>query len=824
MSNSEKPIFLEQEIGVAETQELKDFDLSSESQLTGYKEWKKKIPAEIRSLVEAHFLDKKVRLDSNDLPLAVEFYQVMEKMLASPQTLANSLDVSAVVAKQILALQQMKIKDEEINLFAALADSNIGFDVKANYIETKLLPRLDFLRAKDKRFLEKIKTGQSEIKVNGEPEEEEYTPHRAAEEELEGMPSQAVATVAPFYGGYYADAMFDQFDSATLTWKSSARAFRELPAQQIDEACKRIYCSSLRQGQATIKLPRGWGINQASLGSGGQEELTGQLVSDQNGLIKLRTESSETTSFFVEIGPSADTLVPEPPSGHVETIVDRFPAELIADAERVMDENVSLGIKLRRIASLIHNRLEYDKDPAWETVYKADPSLYFESIWQHKKAKCDEANTILARLLTKFGLEARFVGGHSVRAKSEAGEALLLESNRHAWVSAWDSEKLAWLRLDATPAGDPNVDQEQQEEDLGEGDFGEQEAELMSEEELEKRLAEAEAQKEEQAEREDPVVAYAKEAECSVEEAREVLQKIETLRQKYAGILRQADRYWQRLVRSQWRERMVDRGPVPMSQMDEIDPDELVSGYIEIIAGEKDPLIGQKEIKERSQEKWFGGYEVYIAADMSGSMEEAIGGAQKVEMQRDMIILLADSIMNAAVAAKKAAAQLKAPMPVKVCVAVFGAKTEIILPLTETWGPKEQISLYRALDAGAGGGTPDHYALNILGRVIQQSTVEEATERQKPGFKKHDWRMRRFVIATADGGSNNPGAVKEINEHLKEQGIPVDLFLISSADDKLLHRAAASTYQSVSVIPDTNQLAEQGLKRLSERIQEAYKE
>ncbi|MBU1152105.1 hypothetical protein KJ632_04755, partial [Patescibacteria group bacterium] len=112
MSNSEKPIFLEQEIGVAETQELKDFDLSSESQLTGYKEWKKKIPAEIRSLVEAHFLDKKVRLDSNDLPLAVEFYQVMEKMLASPQTLANSLDVSAVVAKQILALQQMKIKDE----------------------------------------------------------------------------------------------------------------------------------------------------------------------------------------------------------------------------------------------------------------------------------------------------------------------------------------------------------------------------------------------------------------------------------------------------------------------------------------------------------------------------------------------------------------------------------------------------------------------------------------------------------------------------------------------------------------------------------------
>ena len=66
-----------------------------------------------------------------------------------------------------------------------------------------------------------------------------------------------------------------------------------------------------------------------------------------------------------------------------------------------------------------------------------------------------------------------------------------------------------------------------------------------------------------------------------------------------------------------------------MSQMDEIDPDELVSGYVEVLAGEKDPLLGEREEIEKKKEKWFGGYEVYIAADMSGSMDETLNGVKK---------------------------------------------------------------------------------------------------------------------------------------------------------------------------------------------------
>ena len=188
-----------------------------------------------------------------------------------------------------------------------------------------------------------------------------------------------------------------------------------------------------------------------------------------------------------------------------------------------------------------------------------------------------------------------------------------------------------------------------------------------------------------------------------------------------------------------------------------------------------------------------------------------------------MVFLLVDSCMTAAVATRKAERQLKAPMPVKVSVSVFGAKTETVLPITDAWGPKEQIVLYRALDAGAGGGTPDHAALAILRKQITAAKKEEETARaKKPALKKYGWGMRRFVITTADGESDNPSAVKKVNKQLQKDGIPVDLLLIAQPDDVNLKAAAEDAYQSVTLVSDVNDLAKKGLARLTERIKEAY--
>lgn len=424
------------------------------------------------------------------------------------------------------------------------------------------------------------------------------------------------------------------------------------------------------------------------------------------------------------------------------------------------------------------------------------------------------------RLLTKLGLHARFVIGHSVRTKSPSGEALLLESNRHAWAFVWDTDEKKWERLDATPAGDSNVDQEEQQAELGEGDYGEKEVELMTQEQLDQRLQEAKLQKQEQA---NPILSYANEAKCSPEEARDVIKKIDALRKKYSHVLADADRLWQTLVRKNARETIVDRGPVPLSQMDEMDPDEIMSGSIEMLAGEKDPLIGEREETQWKIEQWFGSYEVYIAADMSGSMDEEMDRVKKSYVQRDIVFLLVDSCMNAAVSAKKNVRKLKAPMPVKVSVVVFGEQTEIVMPLTEIWGPKEQIRLYRALNVGAGGLTPDHIALKFIEEQIARSlAAQDEARKHKKAFQKHGWKMRRFVIATADGGSDNSALVKQANERLKQQSIPVDLFFIAPTEDIHGRTFAESNYQSVTPVSSPSELAEKGLVRLTERIRQAY--
>jgi|GEM_PF-1945805 len=793
-------------------------------EMKSYQKWKQEIPSSLRSLVEGHIQGKTVRVDKSDLPSVVEFYTGMQKLLNDPHTAVEEIGVSEVVQKQLFALLNMNVGEEHVNILAALADPEISFEVKTNYVQSKLLPRLQFLRERDRRVLEKAQN------VTGEHEqEEEYSPHRAPEQETEGELTEAIATVAPFYGGNFVDSVFDLYDPETLTWKKSPRKRQEVPEQRIDKDRKRTYRSVVKNGKCAVKLPHGWGVDKSSTKISDDESARFRIEHDQDGIIRLNSEIDGPLS--INIAPTQDFIDLSSPEGEVPEVPDQFPLELLEQAQALMatsshperSEGSPFNGKLRRIASIIHKHLEYDKDPKWEVVYKADPLRYFEKIWENKKAKCDEANTMLARLLTKLGVHARFIGGHSVRTKSPTGEAMLLDSNRHARAFAWDPEHQTWIRLDATPAGDPNVDEEEQKQDLEEGDYGDKEAELMSEEELEKQLEKIEKEEHDREEREDPILKYAKEGDCSPEEARTILDKITTLRERYARVLLDADKQWQTLVRQNVREQIVDRGPVPLSQMDEIDEDEIVSGYIEIKSGEKDPLIGQREVVEQKKEKWFGGYEVYINADMSESMSWTINGVKKVDAQRDMAFLLVDSCMNASVTTRKKEHQLKAPMPVKVSVVVIGERTEIVLPLTEEWGPKEQIKLYRALDAGAGGTTPDHDGLSLIEQQIIASKWEQDQAREKqPKLKDHGWKPQRFVIATADGGSDSPRAVKLANERLKTMGVPVDLFLIADEEDENLETLAKKSYQSVTPISDVSELAEKGLKRLMERIKEAY--
>lgn len=825
---------------IAETQRANPRDLLyTKEQLVAYAQWKHDIPMQVRALVENVMMGQPTSIDKNALPLMQEAYTVIQTLLQNPSSSVDDLVCDPRVKRMLVELQNIKTqkKDEFVNLYDVLASPTIDFASKLAYTRDRLMPRLDWLVARAKEDRNRMVEQTTTIDIKPDEEHDSYEVRRGPEsEKSEGMPEHVTAMTYPYFGGHYASVVHDTYDSASCRWSRSTRTYRDMPSQSLDVNTKRIYRGAVLGGTSVAigrsdNWQRGpWTADKDSIRWHGNAPISWTVVRDQDAVILLSVEgdSDTTYQFDIDIGSSPDAIVPDTPEGEPKNVPETFPQELLDKANTIMRENIPAAVKIKRITAFVRSHLEYSLDASLEAEYKVDTSQYFHKIWELKQAKCDEANTLVARVLQKYGFHTRFVGEHSARTQSPEGWTLLHDGNLHGWFWVFDSEKKRWLRLDATPKGDPNVDEEDQEAELGEGDFGEQDQELMSEEALEKIMNDIDKKEKEQEERENPEITFAREAQCSPEEAKRVLDKIKELRERYVRVLTAAQKQWQGLVRKNMCEHIVDRGPVPLSQADDIDDDELVSGYIELKAGTADLHIGTKETPKKNIEEWFGGYEVYISADMSESMNWQLNGVVKKESQRDMVFLLIDSCMNAAVHARKKNKQLKSPMPVKVCVTVFGQKIEVVLPITDQWGPAEQIRVYRALDAVAGGSTPDHEALAMITRQItiarqqEEDMMKKMPARKRKGMGENGWRMRRFVLAVADGGSDNVSAVKQQVDTLVEQDIPVDLFLIGDEQDTNLHIVARGAYGSVTPTPDPNDLAQKGLKTLTQRIRHAF--
>jgi hypothetical protein len=803
----------------------------SVEKLKEYKKWKKKVDRQFRQLVEVNLKGKKAKIDKEYSPLVNQFYNSCYPLLKEPNIDVGKLELDERTKRMLKLLQDVEINErgDRVNIWRVLGDKKIGFGSKTEYFSNFISSKIAWLKSQDKNDLEKYlkkREEGKEIEINPDEEKDEYEPHRSLGEKMEGEPTEAIASVYSFFGGYYKSGSYQYFDVETLKWRKAKKEFSSLKEQKIEEEKKRIDRKAIFGGQRiVIELPQKWGLNHSSIKWLGKEPEEFSFWQDQNGLayLKVRGLENQKYNFSLEIGPSSEYLKSKEPLSD-EKIIEgeiELPKDLLEKAKKISEENIPLANKFRRIVSFIRQNLKYDKDDfSLEGIYKRDKKKYCLEIWKNKKAKCDEANTLAGLVLNNFDYKFRFIEGHSVLAKSAQGEALLLNENRHAWLEGYDEENKEWIRLDATPEGDPNVNQEEQEEDLSESDWGEQEAEIMSDEELEKALADMEKKEEENSTK--PEVIFAREANCSPEEAKKVLEKIINLRKKYKKEIEEMDNYWLQVLRKNYKEKLVYKGPVRQSRGNHLD--DPVFAFIDIKSGENDPTGFVKEKKILQKEKIFGGYDVYLLADMSGSMDWLLNGIKKSESQRDMVFLLADRIMTGAVVIKQKERKLKYPMPNKVSLMVFGKETEIVLPLTDKWGPVEQIKIYRALDKTAEGSTPDHLALEMAEVQIKESKKEEEKIRQRKAKKNKDWQVNRFVIATADGGSDNFGQVKAVNNRLVEMNIPSTLLLICQEKDANIQKVASQAYQEVVPVSDITGLSKQGMATLIKRIKEIYGE
>ncbi|MBI2523802.1 transglutaminase domain-containing protein, partial [Candidatus Peregrinibacteria bacterium] len=309
--------------------------------------------------------------------------------------------------------------------------------------------------------------------------------------------------------------------------------------------------------------------------------------------------------------------------------------------------------RARAVVSSVRRGLTYSNNEQLSQLYRSDPARFFTQIWEHKEADCDVANTLASEVLHQAGLHVRMVGGHSISSQTKEGSAVLHDGTRHAWLEVWDPVALHWVRLDATPAGDPNVDEEQQEEDLNprpEGDYGERDAEILTDEDLDalRKKMEETTKQQEKPSIDDPIAQRAKEARCTIEEMRRTEAKILDLRRRHRSVLDACRDSWRAAIKKNLVPLQEYTGPVPPQMGDEIDEENIVEIPLAIAAHDPAPLAFKRREDTTEVERSFGGYEVYLAADMSDSMNETdpSSNRQKKDLQRDAVFLFVDSMMQ----------------------------------------------------------------------------------------------------------------------------------------------------------------------------------
>ena len=860
--------------------------LKSANEARAYKQWREEVPKEFRKTVDARLFGGEAKIDRSVLPLTGQFLEMSKKLL-----LASNLDISGEniderVKNKLQLMQKipMKKSGEFVNIFSLFGDKETSFVNKLEWFSAQAKSRFNWLVEQD------LKSVKRDEKIDFKPpqSDEELKPSIDETEKSKEKVNEGFYEVSPFYGGYYKEDVFEVWDQKTLLWKKTAKNFRSVSGENVDAQTQRKMWGKIESGRTTpIPLPYDWTVEAASFKILNQpEDAKIAIAKDEDNVYYASFESKTAGEFDFEASVGRNA---KPPALEKESNILVPPAFLPDEAAKKVKEVRKNGksniAKARELCRFVHEKLEYpgSGDSKYNNVYYQNPERFFESIWQNKKADCDVGNTFAAELLRQAGIKTQLITGHYVKSKSQNNSAVLYDGSGHAWLEAFDEESKRWTRFDATPKGDPDMDQDEQEQDLSdeggggennkeekkeedkeedkdkedtskkeekdkkekedkggkEGDYGEQEAKVMSDEELEKLIKELE-QKDEERENEEkkkekerqressPELQFAEEAKCSSEEAKRILDKIKKLRQlkdeKGRNLLEESMKMWRKIVKKNIKEAVAYRGPVRMHEGDELEYPALAD--IDIKAGEENPLGYEKIEIEKVIEKYFGGFEVYVAADLSGSMSEIdyYVGLSKAEAQRDSIFLFMDSMMLNAVLAKKEQYRLKTPMPVKICVIIFKGKSaydeksvvKVVLPITDKWGPAEQVKLYHALDETAIGNTPDHLALKEINKLIGQSREDENNIKNR--IRKPNWKMHRFVAVFADGGSDKPDEVREYLNEMRGEGIVVYGFGITKSANAM--RAVYAP--DAEIILKSSDLASRGIAKLTETIKKWY--
>jgi len=374
----------------------------------------------------------------------------------------------------------------------------------------------------------------------------------------------------------------------------------------------------------------------------------------------------------------------------------------------------------------------------------------------------------------------------------------------HAWLEVWDSQSASWTRMDATPKGDPTVDEDVQEQDLKdepeEGDYGDDE--IMSDEDLKKKIEELKNKPDNGVKPPEPTKSdhandrFAEKAGCTPEQAAEFLRALQRVRaiknERGISISELLKEEWDKIRIARKIEKMDYRGPVRQDEGDVLD--DPVSAFIDIRSQEYNPT-GYERLAEQVREVFdFGGINIYFSFDLSGSMSEVdmATGKSKNSVQRDVALLFLDSLMQCAYNSRRDGDDSEL-LPIKIMATVASDTGKTVLPLTDSWGPAEQWRIYSALKRVSRGGTPMHETMALIKTAIE----EEQALLKKQNVSK-DRLPLDYVVEMSDGVPDDFIATQDQHERIKRSGAVVRSYCIGGVSRSV---DAAPPLTSFSELP-----------------------
>ncbi len=727
------------------------------------------IPPEERTRLRQELSDRLFPVASNLSPRIRDLYMGF----------ISELDGSSYSPQFSMTERQLETLRESGD-FALLQNPSVPWDIKLNRMQTRIesellgrkaLDRKDKETAGDETLRKEAERERSGEQANQSPalpppDSDNSKPSMDEMDRLkEGETAPAIWTITPAYGGYYKEQSFDSWDKSTNTWRKKDRQKISVdPLSSSNDAPVELTISTHIPMQQWTRLPIPYHYEILNVHV---DNSAFSLAKDVNGDYLLcptdryANVSPHEVRIYMVKKDSPD--VSQNPPTEAQAMNATFSEQTKKALEDIKNSRRSDIAKAQALLAYTMRHLEYSNDSSFNAIYENYQDGYIGAIDNFRKADCDVANTYFAALCINLGIPVRHVVGHMVKDKDGLGNARITSGTGHAWSEVWDKEREVWVRMDATPAGDPQMEEKEQSEGMP-GDYGGQEAVGPTDEELQ----ELETKLQQTAER----LSYTREerelaqqAGIEPREARQIVKEIQDAEntrlpngEKVVDVMSQL---WSLIAQSRMVTQQDYTGPVRKREGGE-EIEDIVAHKIGIKSGESDPASRQKEAARQIPELILKSLELYAVCDKSGSMGQTVNGEEKWRLQRRAMYLTLSSLDRAEQNIQRVKTKMKTPLDIYSEVVSFrgSGDDEIDLdkPFSNEFSARDKVALWHGL-GNQGWGNGDVPALSLLheeikakhDRLIEQNKEDDAL---------------RIIIACSDGMPDDPGQVHSLAQQL----------------------------------------------------------